>query len=105
MQSVHAVGSVGFARCVKGLAEWQQSRLGRLVEAINKDLNLLNASIEKKLMKKKSLYLSFAGYNILNQNFSINRQVNGNSILDTRALQLSRYFLFTLTYRWNKFGK
>lgn len=73
--------------------------------SIANDLNLLNIFIEKKLLKKKSLYLGFAGYNILNQNFSVSRQYSGNSILDSRSLQISRYFLFTLTYRWNKFGK
>ncbi len=76
-----------------------------LDSTLNKDLNLLNVFIEKKLVKKKSLYLGFAGYNILNKNFSLNRQINGNNILDTRSLQISRYFLFTLTYRWNRFGK
>jgi peptide methionine sulfoxide reductase MsrB len=74
-------------------------------ESINKDINLLNISIEKKLLKKKNFYLSFAGYNILNQNFSLNRQVSGNSIMDIRTLQIARYFIFTFTYRWNKFGK
>ncbi len=72
--------------------------------SLNNDINLLNASIQKKLLKKKSLYLSLAGYNILNQNFSLTRQVSGNSIIDTRTIQIARYFIFTLTYRWNKFG-
>jgi hypothetical protein len=73
--------------------------------SLNKDINLLNISVEKKLFKKKSLYLSFAGYNILNQNFSLGRQITGNSIMDIRTLQIARYFILTLTYRWNKFGK
>jgi Outer membrane protein beta-barrel family len=76
-----------------------------LDSSINQNINLLNISIEKKLLKKKSFYLSFAGYNILNQNISLSRKVSGNSIMDTRTLQIARYFIFTLTYRWNKFGK
>jgi len=76
-----------------------------LEASLNENINLLNVSVEKKLLKKKSFYLSFAGYNILNQNFSLNRKVSGNSIMDTRTLQIARYFIFTLTYRWNKFGK
>jgi hypothetical protein len=70
----------------------------------NGDLNLLNVSVEKKLLKKKSLYLSFTGFNILDQSTSYAREVTDNTITDFRFLQLSRYFLFTLLYRWNKFG-
>jgi hypothetical protein len=75
-----------------------------LTESFNKDINLLNLSVEKKLVKKKSLYLILSAFNILNQNNSVNREVTGNSITDTRYLQLSRYYLFTLKYKWNKFG-
>lgn len=71
---------------------------------LNGDLNLLNVSVEKKLLKKKSLYLSFTGFNILDQSSSFAREVTDNTITDFRYLQLSRYFLFTLLYRWNKFG-
>lgn len=71
--------------------------------SINKNVNLLNVRIEKKLFKKKSCYLSIAGNNILNQNFSLYRQVTGNSITDSRTVQLSRYLICTLTYKWNRF--
>jgi hypothetical protein len=70
----------------------------------NNDINLLNITIEKKLIKKKSFYLSFSGFNVLNQNSSVSREVYGNSITDIRYLQLSRYYLFKLLYRWNKFS-
>lgn len=73
--------------------------------SLNNNINLLNVSVEKKLFKKKKIYLSFGGYNILNQNFSFNRLVSGNSIMDIRTMQISRYFIFSFTYRWNKFGK
>lgn len=75
-----------------------------LAESINSNINLLNISIEKKLVKKKNIYLGISGFNILNQNSSITRVLTGNSITDSRHLQLSRYYLFTFLYRWNKFG-
>ncbi len=75
-----------------------------LAGSFDEDINLLNLSVEKKLFKKKSFYLTFSGFNILNQNSSVSREITGNSITDTRYLQLSRYYLFTLLYRWNKFG-
>ena len=73
--------------------------------SLNKSLNILNITVEKKILKKKGFYAGFAGYNVLNQNFSLNRRVSGNSIMETRSLQLARYFIFTLKYTWNKFGK
>ncbi len=71
--------------------------------SINRNVNLLNITAEKKLLKKKSLYLAFAAYNVFNQKFSLTRQVLGNSIIDSRSVQLSGYFICTLTYKWNKF--
>lgn len=74
-----------------------------LEASINRNVNLLNITAEKKLLKKKSLYLGFGAYNVFNQQFSLNRQVLGNSIIDNRSVQLSGYFICTLTYKWNKF--
>ncbi len=74
-----------------------------LSDSYSKNICLLNASVERKILKRNGLYAVFSGYNLLDQGTSFNRQVIGNSILDIRTRQLTRYFLFSLTYRWNKF--
>jgi hypothetical protein len=71
--------------------------------SINRNINLLNITAEKKLLKKKSLFLGLGAYNVFNQQFSLNRQVLGNSITDNRSVQLSGYFICSLIYKWNKF--
>jgi hypothetical protein len=71
--------------------------------SVNKNINLLNIVVEKKILKKKNLFLAFGAYNVFNQQFSLNRQVLGNSIIDSRSAQLSGYFICSLTYKWNKF--
>lgn len=68
------------------------------------NIYLLNITAEKKLLKRESLYISFSGNNIFNQNASFAREITGNSINDSRSLQLARYYLFTLSYKWNRFG-
>jgi hypothetical protein len=43
-------------------------------------------------------------YDLLNQNKSITRTVDQNSIVDTRTQVLTRYFLISFTYNLRKFG-
>ncbi|MBC7688517.1 MAG: outer membrane beta-barrel protein [Aquabacterium sp.] len=74
-----------------------------LTASREKNIILVNLSLEKKLSKKRPFYLSIAGYNIFNQNSFFSRQFFANSVVDVRSLQLNRYFLIVLNYRWNKF--
>ncbi len=74
-----------------------------LTASFQKNNILMNSIIEKKILKKRPVYLSISGYNIFNQNSSFSRQFSANSFMDIRSLQLNRYFLITFNYRWNKF--
>ncbi len=64
---------------------------------------LLNASLEKTIFKKKNGFIRLSGFDILNQNTNISRNVSGNAIIDSRANRLTRYFMLTFTYRIMKF--
>ncbi len=64
---------------------------------------LLNASIEKTIFKKKNGFIRLSGFDILNQNTNISRNVSGNAIIDNRVNRLTRYFMLTFTYRLMKF--
>ena len=44
-------------------------------------------------------------YDLLNQRNNIRRNVTANYIDDTRYNSLTRYFMVTLSYRFNTFGK
>lgn len=74
-----------------------------LSSSVNQNIMLLNASFEKTILKKKNGIIRISGFDMLNQNKSIARTINGNNILDTRVNRLTQYFLLTFIYRFNKF--
>lgn len=64
-----------------------------------------NASISYELLKSKSLTLAFKAYDLLQQRTSVWRSVTANYIDDAMYNNLTRYFMFTVSYRFNTFGK
>ena len=74
-----------------------------LSSSVNQNIALLNSSFEKTIFKKKNGIFRISGYDIFKQNTSIARTINGNNIVDTRVNRLTRYFLMTFIYRFNKF--
>jgi hypothetical protein len=75
-----------------------------LAAGVNSNITLLNSSLEKTIFKKKNGFIRLSGFDILNQNKSITRQVTGSNITDTRTNRLTRYFMLTFTYRFNRFN-
>lgn len=74
-----------------------------LASSVNSNPTLFNASIEKTIFKKKNGFIRLSGFDIFNQNTNISRQVNGNSIIDSRVNRLTRYFMLTFSYRLMQF--
>lgn len=64
-----------------------------------------NATISQQFLRNKALTLSVKAYDLLNQRNNIRRNVTANYIDDTRYNSLTRYFMVTLSYRFNTFGK
>lgn len=64
-----------------------------------------NASISYQLLANRSLTLAVKAYDLLQQRSSISRSVTANYIDDTSYNNLTRYFMFTVSYRFNTFGK
>lgn len=64
-----------------------------------------NASISYELLRSKSLTLAFKAYDLLQQRTSVSRSVTANYIDDAMYNNLTRYFMFTVSYRFNTFGK
>ena len=75
-----------------------------LASGVNKNLAIMNASLEKQLFKKKNGIIRLAAYDLFNQNSNISRNVSGPSIIDTRTSRLTRYFIATFTYRLQRFA-
>lgn len=74
-----------------------------LDSGVQKNIALLNASLEKEIFEKKNGVIRLAGFDIFNQNTNVSRSVNSNVILDTRTNRLTQYFMLSFTYRLNKF--
>lgn len=64
-----------------------------------------NATISQQFLRNKALTLAVKVYDLLNQRNNIRRNVTANYIDDTRYNSLTRYFMVTLSYRFNSFGK
>lgn len=64
-----------------------------------------NASISYELLRDRSLTISARAYDLLNQVTNVSRSVTGNYIDDSMYNNLGRYFMFTVSYRFNTFGK
>jgi hypothetical protein len=69
----------------------------------NQTIPLWGASLSKIMLKNKRGELKFNVYDLLNQNKSITRTVDQNSIVDTRMQVLTRYFLLSFTYNLRRF--
>jgi len=71
----------------------------------NKDYALWNASIAQDMLKSKRLQFKFQIFDILGQNQSIRRSINGSNITDTKSTILPQYCMFSLTFNFNNFLK
>lgn len=63
-----------------------------------------NASISYSFLRDKCLTLQAKGYDLLKQRKSIYRTTTANYIQDKEMNNLSRYFMFSVTYKFNSFG-
>ncbi|WP_341835553.1 outer membrane beta-barrel protein [Chitinophaga pollutisoli] len=76
-----------------------------LGEGFDQRFWLWNASVGKKFLKNQRGELRASVFDLLKQNRSINRSVNGLDIVDTQNQVLTQYFMLTFTYRLRNFGK
>ncbi len=74
-------------------------------EGYNTNTWMWNATISQQFLRDKSLTVSVRVYDLLNQVNNIRRSISANYIDDTETNALTRYFMFSLTYRFNTFGK
>jgi hypothetical protein len=65
---------------------------------------IIQASLEKQVLKDRNLSLKLQVFDVLNQNIGVSRSVNANGFTDTRTNRLGRFVMLTATYRLNKFG-
>jgi hypothetical protein len=77
-----------------------RQRLPEFPDNIN--LTIWNASLARKIFKKKTGKIIFEANDILDQNKGINRIINSNFIQEDRFQRISRYFLLRFEWTFNK---
>ncbi len=65
---------------------------------------ILNTYLEKQFLKNKAGAIRLQVFDAYNENTSVSRSVNGNSITDTRSNRLARYALLTFSFKLQKFN-
>lgn len=78
--------------------------LQQKTNAFTKNLNITvwNAKLSKKFRKDKSFEIGIVAHDILNQNIGFNRTINSSFVNEERYDKLSRYFLLTASWTFNK---
>ncbi|GAA4335780.1 TonB-dependent receptor [Mucilaginibacter gynuensis] len=66
---------------------------------------LINSTIGKTFLKDESLKISIMGNDLLNQNTGYSRNGNADNFTEERNTTIRRYFLFSVTWDFSKFGK
>jgi len=66
---------------------------------------LLKSFIGKSFLKDEGLKLSITGNDLLNQNTGYNRTGSADSYSEERNTTIRRYFMFSVTWDFSKFGK
>jgi len=70
----------------------------------NLEKTVLNSSITKKFLKAENLRMTISGNDLFNQNIGFNRYANENMLTQTSYLTIQRYFMYSITWDFNKMG-
>ncbi len=65
---------------------------------------IINSYIEKEFFKGKQGAIRLHAFDLLDQQVNISRTITDNGRLDSRTNRLARYFMLSLTYKFQKFG-
>jgi len=66
---------------------------------------LVNSYIGKSFLKEENLKLTLRGNDLLNQNTGYRRDSSSSGFTESRNTTIKRYFIFSLTWDYTKFGK
>ena len=82
----------------------QESRRGYSDASMNTDELIGSFTVSQRLLPKRNLTISLRAADIFNQRAEVNRNVSSTARVDTRSRNIHSYYLFSLNYRFNRFG-
>jgi hypothetical protein len=74
----------------------------QIAAGFKKGVNVVSSSLALQMLKKDRGELKFSVYDIFNQNVSVYRYINSNSVADVQNNTLKRYFMVTYSIKFNK---
>ncbi|WP_236973751.1 TonB-dependent receptor [Membranihabitans maritimus] len=77
----------------------------QVAPGFQKSTVLWHAAINKKILESKKAIIRLSVYDLLDQNISVYRHVNYNSIVDRQQLTLRRYFMLSFIYDFSQGNK
>lgn len=82
------------------------SKMSNTGYAQNVDANplIINTYIEKQFLPGNKATVRLQAYDLLNEQVNISRSITENSQIDSRSNRLARYFMLTLSYRFQNFA-
>ncbi|MBW4888933.1 TonB-dependent receptor family protein [Mucilaginibacter sp. HMF5004] len=72
--------------------------------SVNGNPLLLNTYVEVEFLKNKMASVKLSGFDLFNENTNLSRSVDGNTVSDTQVNRLGRYYMFSLCFKFQKFG-
>jgi len=102
--SLNAEGKIYFIPTL--LLGFDMSKLSNSGYAQSVDANpfIINTYLEKQFLQGQRGAIRLHAFDLLNEQVNISRSVTENSIIDSRTNRLARYFMLTLSYRFQKFA-
>ncbi|WP_353547349.1 TonB-dependent receptor [Rhinopithecimicrobium faecis] len=104
VMSVAAKGYLG-KRWTVGAEFSQRFNKGYTFTNLNINPTVINAYVEYTFLPNNLALLRLQGFDLLNQNTGISREILGNEVLDIQNNRLSRYFMVSLNIRLQKYPK
>lgn len=97
------IGNIGidFPKKIRLESDATYTMNGQRSNGYNINYLVWNASVAKTFFKKENFIVGLYAYDMLNQNISVNRNINNNIISDTKTNIISRYFLLKATFKFN----
>jgi len=82
------------------------SKMSNTGYAQNVDANplIINTYVEKQFLPGNRATIRLQAYDLLNEQVNISRSITENSQIDSRSNRLARYFMLTLSYRFQNFA-
>jgi len=102
--ALSADGEVHFTPSAQLTLKTSKNYMSSIPDRQNRNPLIIDVYFRKIFLKRRNATCYVQVFDLLNQNKFVNRQISSNSIVDRKTNTNSRYFVFTLSYRLQKWS-